>query len=241
MAAPSRPQPQRNGRSLPRRIVDTIRATLGRMRPINRPRGQAPRQPDAVGKHTPGRLRHLRERSVAGIRHLAGQSVTTARSLPARVGRQLSRLAPRSRGMAGKIDTIPGTVQPIEAARNRTKATAPGAGRAANRRPGAAERAAPAKGHQVEPAKGRGTTRRTSQPQAKPRQAKRRQDLEHQTVRQLRERAREAGVQGRSSMTKTSSSRPCANTVSSGTKRLAALDGMRLGGPQQLCHGGPRA
>ena len=52
------------------------------------------------------------------------------------------------------------------------------------------------------PAKGRGRTRRTSQRQARPRQAKRRQDLEHQTVRQLRERAREAGVQGRSSMTK---------------------------------------
>jgi hypothetical protein len=212
MAAPSRPQPQRNGRSLPRRIVDTIRATLGRgratlgrMRPINRPRGQDPRQADAVGKHTHGRLRHLRERSVAGTRHLAGQSVTTARSLPARVGRQLSRLAPRSRGMAGKIDPMPGTVQPVDrahTARNQTKAAAPSAGRAANRRPGPAERAAPAIGRQVEPAKGPGRTRRISQRQAQPRQAKRRQDLEHQTVRQLRERAREAGVQGRSSMTK---------------------------------------
>lgn len=204
-AAPSRPQPQRNGRSLPRRIVDTIRATLGRMRPINRPRGQAPRQADAVGKHTPGRLRHLRERSVAGTRHLAGQSVTAARSLPARVGRQLSRLARRGRGMAGKIDTIPGTGEPVDrahTARNLTKAAAPSAGRAANRRPDAAERAAPAKRRQVEPAKERGRTRRTSQRQAKPRQAKRRQDLEHQTVRQLRERAREAGVQGRSSMSK---------------------------------------
>ena len=209
MAAPSRPQPQRNGRSLPRRIVDTIRATLGRgratlgrMRPINRSRGQARRQADAVGKHTPGRLRHLGERSVAGTRYLAGQSVTTARSLPTRVGRQLTRLARRGCGMAGKIDTIPGTGEPVEPARNRRRAAAPSAGRAANRRPGAAERAAPAKGRQVEPAKGRGVTRRTSQRQAKPRQAKRRQDLEHQTVRQLRERAREAGVQGRSSMSK---------------------------------------
>ena len=209
MAAPSRPQPQRNGRSLPRRIVDTIRATLGRgratlgrMRPSNRPRRQAPRQADAAGKHTPGRLRHLRERTVAGTRHLAGQSVTAARSLPARVGRQLSTLARRSRGMAAKIDPIPGTVQPVEPARNLTKAAAPSAGRAANRRPGAAERAAPANGRQVEPAKGPGRTHRTSQRQAQPRQAKRRQDLEHQTVRQLRERAREAGVQGRSSMTK---------------------------------------
>jgi Rho termination factor, N-terminal domain len=209
MAASSRPQPQRNGRSLPRRILDTIRvtlgrgrATLGRMRPINRPRGQAPRQADAVGKHTPGRLRHLRQRSVAGTRHFTGHSVTTVRSLPARVGRQLSRLARRGRGMAGQIDTIPGTGQPVEPARNLTKAAAPSAGRAANRRPGAAERAAPAGGRQVAPAKGRGTPRQASQRQAKPRQAKRRQDLEHQTMRQLREWAREAGVQGRSSMTK---------------------------------------
>lgn len=212
MAAPSRPQPQPNGRSLPRRIVDTIRtslgrgrASLGRMRPINRPRGQAPRQADATRQHTPGRLRHLRQRSVAGTRHLAGQSVTAARSLPARVGHQLSRLARRGRGMAGKIDTVPGTGEPVDpahTARNLTKAAAPSAGRAANRRPGAAEHAAPAKGRQVEPAKRRGTTHRTSQPRAEPRQAKRRQDLEHQTVRQLRERAREAGVHGRSSMTK---------------------------------------
>jgi Rho termination factor, N-terminal domain len=67
--------------------------------------------------------------------------------------------------MGGKIDTIPGTGEPVDrahTARNLTKAAAPSAGRAANRR----------------------------------------QDLEHQTVRQLRERAREAGVQGRSSMTK---------------------------------------
>jgi hypothetical protein len=102
--------------------------------------------------------------------------------------------------MAGQIDTIPGTGQPVEPARNLTKAAAPSAGRAANRRPGAAERAAPAGGRQVAPAKGRVTPR--SQRQAKHRQAKRRQDLEHQTMRQLREWAREAGVQGRSSMTK---------------------------------------
>jgi hypothetical protein len=65
----------------------------------------------------------------------------------------------------------------------------------------------PAKGRRVEPAKGRGRTRRTSQRQARLRQArlrqaKRRQDLEHQTVRQLRERARAAGVQDRSSMSR---------------------------------------
>jgi hypothetical protein len=212
MAAPSRPQGQRNGRFLLRRIVDIIRATLGRnhttlrrRRPGNPRRGQTLSQADGAGTHTPGRLRDLRERSVAGIRHLARHSVTTARSLPGRAGRQLTRLARRGRGTAGATRTIPGTGEPIDlapTARNRRKAAAPTAGRAANRGPAAADRAAPAAGRQVELAKPRGRTHRTSQRQGRPRQAKRRQDLEQQTVQQLRKRAREADVKGRSSMTK---------------------------------------
>lgn len=74
--------------------------------------------------------------------------------------------------------------------------------RAGGRGPGAAERAAPTERRHVEPTKARGRTRQTKQRQAKPRQAKRRQDLEQQTVQELRERAREAGIKGRSSMTK---------------------------------------
>jgi hypothetical protein len=160
MAAPSRPQP--------RRIVDTIRATLGR------------------GRATLRRLRpatRLLERSVAGIRHLVGQGVTTTtttRGLPARAGRQLTRLTRRGRDLAGGIRTIPSVRE---------------------REQGAAERATPTQRRQVEPAKARGRIRRR-EPQPKPRQAKRRQELEQQTVQQLRERARQAGIKGRFSMTK---------------------------------------
>jgi Rho termination factor, N-terminal domain len=110
--------------------------------------------------------------TVAGIRRLVGQSVTTTRGLPARAGRRLNSLARR--------------------------------GRAAERGPGAAKRAAPSwrRPIEAEPAKARGRTRRTREPQAKPRQATRGQDPERQTVRELRLRAREAGIEGRSSMTR---------------------------------------
>lgn len=134
MAAPSRPQPQRNGRSLRRRIVDTIRATVKRMRPINRLRGQATRQTGTIDKDTHGRLRSLRDRGVAGIRQLVGQGVTTTRSLPTRAGRQLGRLAWRGRDQASATRPIPST-------RGRER--------------GAAERAAPTQRHQDEPAKAR--------------------------------------------------------------------------------------
>jgi hypothetical protein len=214
MAAPSRPQPQRNDRPLRRRIIDTIRATIGRgratlrrMRPIDRRGGKAPGQADGVGRDTPARLRNLRERSVASVRHLVGQSVGTTRGLPARAGRQLSRLARRGRGMAGAVGTMLGTGAPVDrarTARNRRKAAGTSVGRAAERGPEATKRTAPTERRQLEdkPTKSRGRTRQTRQRHAEPRQAKRRQDLEQQTVQELRKQAREAGVQGRSSMTK---------------------------------------
>jgi Rho termination factor, N-terminal domain len=208
MAASSRPQPQRNDHPLRRRIVDTIRATLSRMRPIDRRGGTAPGQADGVGKGTPARLGNLRERSVASIRHLVGQSVGTTRSLPARARRQLSRLARRGRGMAGAIRTMPGTGAPAErarTARNRTEVAGASVGREAGERgPEATKRTARTERRQIQdkPAKARGGTRQTKERHAKPRQAKRRQDLEQQTVQELRKQAREAGVQGRSSMTK---------------------------------------
>jgi Rho termination factor, N-terminal domain len=211
MAAPNRPQPQRNGHPPRRRIVDTIRATLGRgraavshMRPTNRRVGKAPRQADATGKHTPGRLRSLRERSVAGIRQLAGQTFTTTRSLPARAGRQLNRLT-RHGHDAAVIRAVPGIGEPADrtrTARNRRKAAATSVGRGGGRGPGTAEHATPTERRHFEPAKERGRVRQTKQRQARPRQAKRRQDLQQQTVQELRKQAREAGIKGRSSMTK---------------------------------------
>jgi hypothetical protein len=176
MAALSRPQPQRHRRSRRRRIVDSIRATLGRghatvkrMRPINRIRRQATRQ---TGKGTPGRLRSLRDRGVAGTRHLLDQSLMTIRGRPARAGRRLGRLARRGGDLASATGPIPS---------------------ARERGLGAAERTAPAVPHQDEPAKARGRTHRRER-QAKPRRAKRRKKLEQQTIRELRERARQAGI-----------------------------------------------
>ena len=211
MAAPNSPQPQRNGHPPRRRIVDTIRATLGRGRaavrhmwPTNRLGGKAPRQADVTGKETPGRLRSLRERSVAGIRELVGQTFMTTRSLPARAGRRLNRLTRRGRD-AAVIRAVPGIGEPADRARaerNRRKAASTSIGRAGGRGPGTAERATPTERRHVELAKARGRTRQTKQRQAKPRQAKRRQNLEQQTVKELREQAREAGIKGRSSMTK---------------------------------------
>jgi hypothetical protein len=216
MVTPSRPQPQRNRRPPRRRIVGSIRATLGRgratlkrMRPINRIRRQATRQAGTTGKDAPGRLRNLRERSVAGIRHLVEQGVTTTRSLPTRAGRQLNRLTRRGRD-TGAVRTVPGSRELVDRARaaGSRKTAGTNVDRAAERGPAAAERAAATERRQVEPAKARDRTRRRER-QAKPPQATRRQDLKRHTVQQLREQAREAGIKGRSSMTKTSSSRPC--------------------------------
>ena len=97
-------------------------------------------------------------------------------------------------------------VDRARSARSRSNASYPSVGRAAERRLPAAEPTTASERHPVEvkPAPAQVRTRRTRQRQATPRQAKHRQDLalEQQTVQELRQRAREAGIKGRSSMTK---------------------------------------
>jgi Rho termination factor, N-terminal domain len=214
MAATSRPQqPPNRRRSAGRLIVNSLRATVGRgraaverIRPIKRM--QVPQQTGAPGKPALRRLRILRDRSVAGIRHLVGQGVRTTRHLPARASRQVNRLT-RHGPNAGAGRTIPAG-EPVDrdrSARSRGKASYTSVDRAAERGLAAVEPIAASERHQAEvkPVKGRGRTRRTRQRQeAKPRQAQRRQDLalEQQTVRELRKRAKEADIKGRSSMTK---------------------------------------
>ena len=177
MAATSRPQ-QRPSRRSPRRLIlDSFRATAGRGRAtVNRIRVQAPRQAGAIGKPALRRLRALGDRSVAGIRYLIGQGARTTRHLPLLGSRQVNRLTQNDPNLAADRGLT--AVEPTAASERRQVA--------------------------VKPVKARGRTRQTRERQGKPRQAKRRQDLvlEQQTVRELRERAREAGVQGRSSMTK---------------------------------------
>jgi hypothetical protein len=72
-----------------------------------------PGRAEAVGKDTSGRLRSLRERSVAGIPQLVGQSLTRPRSLPIRAGRQLNRLTRRGRD-PGAMRAIPGAGEPVD-------------------------------------------------------------------------------------------------------------------------------
>jgi hypothetical protein len=208
MAVTSRSQQHPNRRSPRRFILDSFRATIGRgPATLNRTRVQAPRQAGAIGKPALRRLRALGDRSVAGIRHLVGQSVRITRHLSPRASRQGNRLT-RNGPNLGADRTSSGAGEPVNRARarSRRKASYPSVGRAAEPGLAAVEPTAASERHQVEvkPATGRAKTRRARQRQAKPRQAKRSQGLalEQQTVRELRARAKEARVKGRSSMTK---------------------------------------
>jgi hypothetical protein len=212
MAGTSRPQRHPNRRSAGRRIVDSLRAPVGRgraavkrIRPIRRV--HAPQQTGISGKPVLRRLGILRDRSVAGIRHLVGQGVMPIRRLPARASRQVNRRTRHGPNLgAGRTTPAGEPVDRARSARSRSKAAYTSVGRAAERGPAAVEPIAASERHQVEvtPVKAPGRTRQTRERQAKPGQAIRRPDLalEQQTVRELRERAKEAGVQGRSSMTK---------------------------------------
>jgi Rho termination factor, N-terminal domain len=196
MATASNEQPRRK-RPLPRRLIlgpihasrGLGRATVKLIRSIGRIHVPASKQTRALGKEDsgPGRLRTLRNRSVAAIR----RSITITRGLPARGARKITRRAGRAGDLAGAI---------------------PPGGQTAERRGKAGERATPpTEQAQIEakPAepKARAVTRRTRQrratsQQGKPRQARPTQVLEQYTVRELREQARKAGIERSSSMTK---------------------------------------
>jgi hypothetical protein len=209
MAATSRPQQHPNRRSPRRFILDSFRATVGRGRAtVKRIRVQAQRQAGAIGKPPLRRLHALGDRSVAGIRHLLGQGVTTTQRLLPRATRQGNRLT-RNGSNQGADRASSGAGEPVDrthSARRRRKASYPSVSRTAERGPAAVEPTTAGERHQVEakPATARGRTRQTRERQGKPRQVTRSQALalEQQTVRELRARAREAGVEGRSSMTK---------------------------------------
>jgi hypothetical protein len=134
--------------------------------------------------------------------------VRTTRHLPARGSRQVNRLTGHrpTQGAGRTIPAASGSVDRARSARSRSKASSTSVGRAAERGLAPAEPTPASERHQVEvkPVKARGATRRTRHRQAKPGQAKHKRDLalEQQTVQQLRERAKEADIKGRSSMTK---------------------------------------
>jgi Rho termination factor, N-terminal domain len=204
-----------NRRSPRRRIVGPIRASrsLGRavvkfMPSIGRLRGSPFKRTGAGGKKGTARLRKLSDGSVATIR----RSITATRGLPARAARQIRRRAGRRGDLASGIRRNGATPEPADrgdTARSRTETAVTSIGRTAQRGRQAGERAPAREQDQVEakPARARAQTRRARQrraapPQAKLGQANRRQGLEQRTVAELREQAREAGIKGRSSMTK---------------------------------------
>lgn len=178
------------------------------MRSIARLRGSPSRQTGAGGKKGAARLRKLSDGSVATIR----RSITATRGLPARAAHQTRRRAGRRGDLASGIRRNGATPEPADrgdTARSRTETAVTSIGPTAQRGRQAGERAPAREQDQVEakPAKARAQTRQARQrraapPQAKPGQANRRQGLEQRTVQELREQARQAGIKGRSSMTK---------------------------------------
>jgi len=178
------------------------------MRSISRLQGSPSKQTGADGTKGTARPRKLSDGSVATIR----RSITATRGLPARAARQIRRRVGRRGDLASAIRRNGATPEPADrgdTARRRKQTAVTSIGRTAQRGRQAGARAPAREQDQVEakPAKARAQTRRARQrraapPQAKPGQANRRQGLEQRTVQELREQAKEAGIKGRSSMTK---------------------------------------
>jgi hypothetical protein len=182
-------------------------ATVELVRSIDRIRVQTPQRARAIGKEAPERLRHLIE-----------QRVSRTLGLPGLATREFDGLARRGRELVGAIRTSSATREAVErtrTARSRVKAAGTSIGKAAESAVEATERAAtivaartePSEHHeiQVRPAKAEVKTRRAAagRAPAKPRRTRRaREDLGQRTVEELRGQAREAGVEGRASMTK---------------------------------------
>jgi hypothetical protein len=217
-------------RSLPGLLVDSAYAYVGLgsawvefARSIERLGVQAPRQARTIAGQAPDRLRDARDRGASSVRHLVGQGVQTTRGLPVRAGREFDDLARRGRELVGSIRGNAATREAVDrarTARSRVKAAGTSVSRAAEGAVEAAERAAgivadrteptarfevevkPAEA-QIKPPSVQVKTRATDE-ETTPRQARRRdtRPYEERTIEELQERAKELGIEGRSSMTK---------------------------------------
>jgi hypothetical protein len=202
---------QRAGqRSLRGLLIDSTYVTLGLgsawvefVRSVDRVRVETPRQARAIGKQAPKRLLGAADRRIGSVIHLVNQTVGTTRSLPDRATREFDELARRGRDLVGAIRGSTATRDAVERARiarSRVKAANTSIGRAAEGAVQAAERAAtivadrtePAEHREikVEPAAALGTRRRMPTP------------YEERTLEELQDRAKELGIEGRSSMSK---------------------------------------
>jgi hypothetical protein len=186
-------------RSLPGLLVDSAYASVGLggawvelVRSIERLRVQAPRQARTIAGQVPRQLRDTRDRSVTSVRHLVDQSVQTTRDLPVRAGHEFDDLARRGRDLVGTIRGSAATREAVDrarTARSRVKAASTSVSRAAEGAVEAAEQVA---------------TDATTTAKTAPGQARRRdtRPYEERTIEELQERAKELGIEGRSSMTK---------------------------------------
>jgi hypothetical protein len=210
---------QRSIRSL---LADSAYATIGAggaaiefVRSIDRVRAEQARN---LGKDAPNQLRQLREQSVAGARSAIDNGVTSVRTLREQATKELDTLreqatkefdglAKRGRGLVGSVRDSAAVRQAVgqtRTARSRVKAAGTSVGRAAEDTAKAVDRAGTIVADRTEPGTGHQTAaRRTGTPTPTGgRRGGAVRPYEERTVDELRDRAKELGIEGFSTMTK---------------------------------------
>jgi hypothetical protein len=210
---------QRSMRSL---LADSAYATIGAggaaiefVRSIDRVRAEQARN---LGKDAPNQLRQLREQSVAGARSAIDNGVTSVRTLREQATKELDTLreqatkefdglAKRGRGLVGSVRDSAAVRQAVgqtRTARSRVKAAGTSVGRAAEDTAKAVDRAGTIVADRTEPGTGHQTAaRRTGTPTPTGgRRGGAVRPYEERTVDELRDRAKELGIEGFSTMTK---------------------------------------
>jgi len=199
---------QRSIRSL---LADSAYATIGAggaaiefVRSIDRVRAEQARN---LGKDTPNQLRQLREQSVAGARSAIDNGVTSVRTLREQATKEFDGLAKRGRGLVGSVRDSAAVRQAVgqtRTARSRVKAAGTSVGRAAEDTAKAVDRAGTIVADRTEPGTGHQTAaRRTGTPTPTGgRRGGAVRPYEERTVDELRDRAKELGIEGFSTMTK---------------------------------------
>jgi hypothetical protein len=210
---------QRSIRSL---LADSAYATIGAggaaiefVRSIDRVRAEQARN---LGKDAPNQLRQLREQSVASARSAIDNGVTSVRTLREQATKELDTLreqatkefdglAKRGRGLVGSVRDSAAVRQAVgqtRTARSRVKAAGTSVGRAAEDTAKAVDRAGTIVADRTEPGTGHQTAaRRTGTPTPTGgRRGGAVRPYEERTVDELRDRARELGIEGFSTMTK---------------------------------------
>jgi hypothetical protein len=210
---------QRSIRSL---LADSAYATIGAggaaiefVRSIDRVRAEQARN---LGKDAPNQLRQLREQSVASARSAIDNGVTSVRTLREQATKELDTLreqatkefdglAKRGRGLVGSVRDSAAVRQAVgqtRTARSRVKAAGTSVGRAAEDTAKAVDRAGTIVADRTEPGTGHQTAaRRTGTPTPTGgRRGGAVRPYEERTVDELRDRAKELGIEGFSTMTK---------------------------------------